>query len=141
MSRAWEVSTDLIDGWLGSLEDDEFERVLAALEYLAERGPTLGRPFVDTVEGSAHANMKELRPQGDSGRSALRLLFAFDLDSKAVILVAGDKAGNWKKWYSKNTPIADDLLTDHQDGLRRQNAEAKAAKKTAARKGKQGRRR
>ncbi|MET9327248.1 type II toxin-antitoxin system RelE/ParE family toxin [Tsukamurella sp. NPDC003166] len=118
MGGPWDIDTDLVDDWIRSLSTADFERVLAALEYLAERGPTTGRPFVDTVRGSQHANMKELRTQGDSSRSAFRLLFAFDLQSRAIVLVAGDKAGNWEKWYAKNIPIADALFTDHQAGLR-----------------------
>lgn len=62
--------------------------------------------------------MKELRPRPTSGGVYMRALFAFDLQSRAIMLVAGDKAGNWSKWYSTNIPIADDLLTEHQDKLR-----------------------
>ena len=67
---------------------------MAALEILRELGPQLGRPLVDTVTASRHKNMKELRP-GSSGRSELRLLFAFDPERRAIMLFAGDKAGNW----------------------------------------------
>ncbi|MCO5310254.1 MAG: type II toxin-antitoxin system RelE/ParE family toxin [Austwickia sp.] len=64
---------------------------------LQERGPALGRPLVDTVTASRHRNMKELRP-GSSGRSELRILFAFDPKRQAILLVAGDKAGDWQRW-------------------------------------------
>ena len=37
----------------------------------------------------------------------IRLLFAFDPDRKAVVVVAGDKTNSWKKWYTKNIPLAD----------------------------------
>lgn len=67
---------------------------------------------MDTVTASRHRNMKELRP-GSSGRSELRVLFAFDPERRAVTLVAGDKAGNWTRWYKKNIPVADDLFDDH----------------------------
>ncbi|MFT4188692.1 MAG: type II toxin-antitoxin system RelE/ParE family toxin [Aeromicrobium sp.] len=63
--------------------------------------------------------MKELRP-GSSGRSELRVLFAFDPKRQAILLVAGDKAGNWKRWYRKNIPIADKLLDHHLHTLREQ---------------------
>ena len=69
--------------------------MIAALELLQERGPQLGRPLVDTVKGSRHKNMKELRP-GTSGRSEVRMLFAFDSERRAIVLVAGDKSGDWK---------------------------------------------
>lgn len=56
--------------------------------------------------------MKELRP-GSSGQSELRLLFAFDPERSAIILVAGDKAGAWKRWYRQSIPKADDLFDEH----------------------------
>lgn len=51
--------------------------------------------------------MKELRP-ASAGRSEIRILFAFDPVRRAVLLVAGDKAGNWSHWYTKNIALADD---------------------------------
>ena len=50
--------------------------------------------------------MKELRP-GSSGRIEIRVLFVFDPERRAVLLVAGDKAGNWKGWYDEHIPVAD----------------------------------
>ena len=102
---------NLVEGWLKALDQDSYEQVVAALELLSERGPQLGRPLVDTVHGSRHKNMKELRP-GSAGRSELRVLFAFDPDRRAILLVAGDKAGNWQKWYKVNIPIADDRFDE-----------------------------
>lgn len=86
--------------------------MLATLELLAERGPQLGRPLVGTGVRSRHKNMKELRPRS-SGRSKLRVLFAFDSQRQVILLVAGEKAGKWSKWNAKNIPIADDLFDDH----------------------------
>ncbi len=94
--------------------------MIAAVELLGEHGPQLGRPLVDTVVGSRHKNMKELRP-GSSGRSELRILFAFDPRRKAILFVAGDKAGNWNKWYRTNIPIADDRFDDHLKNLKDEN--------------------
>jgi len=114
----WSVDVELIEEWLTALDQSSYEQVVAALELLAERGPQLGRPLVDSVVGSRHKNMKELRP-GSSGRSELRVLFAFDPERQAVLLVAGDKSGNWKKWYQANIPIADDRFTEHLNRLKR----------------------
>jgi len=86
--------------------------VVAALELLAERGPQLGRPLVDTVKASRYKNMKELRP-GSRGRSELGILFAFDVERNGVLLVAGDKSRDWKKWYEVNIPVADDRFDEH----------------------------
>ncbi|VBA60586.1 Putative toxin HigB2 [Mycobacterium attenuatum] len=56
------------------------------------------------------------------------MLFAFDIQSRAIMLVAGDKAGNWTKWYATNIPIADRLFTEHQEKLKKEAEAAKAAK-------------
>lgn len=88
------------------------------LELLAERGPGLGRPLVDSVVGSRHKNMKELRP-GSAGRSELRVLFAFDPERRAILLVAGDKAGSWKQWYRTSISLADDRFTEHLNRRRK----------------------
>lgn len=53
----------------------------------------------------------------------MRVLFAFDIRSRAIMLVAGDKAGNWQKWYTKNIPVAEELMSKHQDRLRKQMKE------------------
>jgi hypothetical protein len=99
--------------WADALSQDDQEALLAAIRVLRDEGPTLGRPLVDTVSGSRHANMKELRP-GSSGRTEVRVLFAFDQTRAAVMLVGGDKSSNWKRWYKANIAIADDRMDDHQ---------------------------
>ncbi|WP_427015941.1 type II toxin-antitoxin system RelE/ParE family toxin [Pseudarthrobacter sp. P1] len=114
----WKVDVGLVEAWLSDLADDSYAQVIAALELLAERGPQLGRPVVDTVVRSRHKNMKELLRPGSSGRSELRVLFAFDPRRHAILLVAGDKAGNWAKWYRTNIPLADDLFNDHLKTLK-----------------------
>lgn len=108
----WSVDLGPIVEWLTALDQDSRAQVVAAVELLEEHGPHLGRPLVDTVSGSRHKNMKELRP-GSSGRSELRILFAFDPLRRGILLVAGDKSGSWTRWYQKNIPLADDLLDDH----------------------------
>ncbi|PAW31190.1 diaminopimelate decarboxylase [Micrococcus luteus] len=113
----WEIETSLIQDWLLNLNDDDYDLVIAALEVLRSDGPGLGRPLVDTLTGSRHKNLKELRP-GSSGRTEIRILFAFDPRRQAILLVAGDKAGAWKKWYSKNIPIAEERFDAHLHALR-----------------------
>jgi len=114
----WEINTDLIEGWLDTLDDKTYIQVLAALEVLAADGPRLGRPLVDTVSDSRHRNMKELRP-GSGGRSEIRALFVFDPKRQAIFLIAGDKAGNWKRWYKVNIPKADDLFDQHIENIKK----------------------
>lgn len=86
--------------------------VSQAIEALSREGPALGRPLVDTVKGSALPNLKELRP-GSAGSSEVRLLFVFDPQRQAVILIGGDKAGNWRGWYRTAIPFAETAYADH----------------------------
>ncbi len=85
-----------------------YRSVAVAIEMLAEFGPGLGRPLVDTLRGSSICTLKELRPR--SGRDvSIRILFVFDPWSQAVLLVAGNKAGAWSRWYGgaiENAEIA-----------------------------------
>lgn len=112
----WIVDVTLVEDWLTELDQPSYQQVVAALELLAERGPLLGRPLVDTISGARHNNMKELRP-GSAGRSEIRVLFAFDSQRVAVLLVGGDKAGRWKSWYAENIQIADDRFDQHLQAL------------------------
>ena len=130
----WEVDVELLDDWLKSLDIDTYDQILAALQVLSHTGPGLGRPLVDTVVGSRHNNMKELRP-GSSGRSEVRILFAFDPKRRAILLVAGDKQGRWEQWYKTNIPIADDRYDEHLDKVKKQDEAANAAKKAPPAKG------
>lgn len=109
--------------WADGLEQADAEALLAAVRVLRDHGPTLGRPLVDTLKGSRHNNMKELRP-GSTGRTEIRVLFAFDLERRAILLVGGDKSDDWARWYESNIPIADDRFSEHQTML----ASAQAAK-------------
>jgi len=95
------------------LSDDDADRIAASLDELARRGPTLGRPFVDSIKGSRHHSMKELRSVGGH----LRALFAFDPHRRAVVLVGGDKTGDWRGWYARNITLADKLYDRHLRSL------------------------
>lgn len=118
LNGMWEVDVTLIADWLRSLDQTSYEQVIAALEVLRDRGPSLGRPLVDTITASRHRNMKELRP-GSVGRSEVRILFAFDPKRMAILLIAGDKAGSWTRWHKRNVPLADDLFDKHIRALRK----------------------
>nr|WP_239396949.1 type II toxin-antitoxin system RelE/ParE family toxin [Frankia sp. CiP3] len=91
---------------LRRLDPGNYRSVNAAIDMLAEGGPGLGRPLVDTLQGSTISNLKELRPR--SGRDvAIRVIFVFDPWSQAVLLVAGNKAGDWSRWYKTAIPAAE----------------------------------
>lgn len=84
----------------------------ARTDLIEEFGPGLGRPHVDTLEGSRHANMKELRFRADDG--VWRFAFAFDPARQAVILVGGDKSGgSERRFYQRLIARADDRFDDH----------------------------
>ncbi len=100
-----------------SLDDIDRTNVLASLLVLRQVGPQLGRPHADTVKGSSHSNMKELRIQ--SKGKPLRAFFAFDPERTGVVLCAGKKGGNDKRFYDEMIPVADREFTAHLDQLRR----------------------
>jgi hypothetical protein len=82
------------------------DELLAHAELLQRIGPSLGRPSVDTLNGSRHANMKELRFNADGG--VWRIAFAFDPDRHAILLVGGNKLGaDKKKFYRELIKEAD----------------------------------
>ncbi len=96
--------------WYASLDAKEQAGIEHSLALLIDGGPFLGRPHVDTVRASRFANMKELRTQ-HSGRP-YRILFAFDPDRTAMLLIGGDKTGD-ARWYARMIPIADRLYEEH----------------------------
>ena len=73
------------------LPEDVQDELLAHARMLQKFGPTLGRPWVDTLKGSHHANMKELRFKAADG--VWRVAFAFDPERRAILLVCGDLIG------------------------------------------------
>ena len=77
------------------------------MELLTKRGPAPGRPAVDRITGSRLHNLKELRP-GSAGKTEIRILFIFDPQRRAVLPVAGDKAGNRARWYRDAIKLAED---------------------------------
>jgi hypothetical protein len=107
---AWTVILlDEVTDWFFELvnrEPDTAEFVAATIDLLEADGPALGRPAVDSIDSSSIHNMKELRP-GSRGSSEIRILFVFDPARQAVLLVAGDKAGNWTRWYQDSIPLAE----------------------------------
>ena len=112
-ARAWEIEFHPeFEIWAGGLVQPDAEALLAALRILRDQGPALGRPLVDSVAGSRHRNMKELRP-GSTGRTEIRVLFAFDPERRAILLVGGDKSVDWSGWYDVNIPIADERFDAH----------------------------
>ena len=111
----WDVQLDEdFAAWLAGLDTEVRNEIIAHANLLREHGPRLGRPYVDTLKGSAFPNMKELRVQfrGDPWR----ILFAFDPNRAAILLIGGNKRGD-KRWYKKHLPIADEGFRRHLERL------------------------
>ena len=112
----WEVEyTDEFDQWWQTLTMTEQASLEASVRLLELHGPVLSRPHVDTVKGSRHANMKELRTQC-KGRP-LRTFFAFDPRRSAILLIGGDKTGD-DRFYERMLPMADKLYDDYLKEIR-----------------------
>jgi hypothetical protein len=114
---SWQVEyTDEFGAWWEDLTEDEQEQITAAVRVLEREGPALRRPLVDTIKQSKHQNMKELIPPA----SNIRILFAFDPRRTALLLIGGDKSGEWDRWYDRFIPVADDLFDEHLKTLEKE---------------------
>jgi hypothetical protein len=103
------------------------DELYAHASLLETFGPELGRPHVDTLYGSKHANMKELRFKADNG--VWRVAFAFDPERKAVLLVAGDKSGTReKRFYERLIKKADRRFDSHLVALKARKTKKKGKK-------------
>jgi hypothetical protein len=88
-----------------------------AIQHVIDgQGPDEGRPLVDRIRGSRIHNLKELRP-ASAGETEVRILFVFDPVRQMVLLVAGDKAGNWQRWYEVAIPLAEARYAEHLAAL------------------------
>jgi hypothetical protein len=92
------------------LHEDARTEILALTRLLQQFGPHLGRPRVVTLDGSRHANMKELRFSAADGE--WRVAFAFDPKRKAILLIAGDKSGGSEKRFYKQLIVKADQRFD-----------------------------
>lgn len=114
---SWSVTNyDDFDREFDALSEAVQDELLAHAAMLEVYGPQLGRPHADTLAGSRHPNMKELRFRADNG--AWRVAFAFDVDRHAILLVAGDKAGvAQKRFYKRLIATADRRFDRHLTAL------------------------
>lgn len=105
---------DEFDAEFRALAEDVQDSLLAAAKAVQIAGPKAGRPHVDTLKGSKHANMKELRFVANAGREIWRAALAFDPDRAAIVLVAGEKQGrNQVLFYKRLIKIADRRFDSH----------------------------
>ena len=103
-------------------EFDEFstevqDELLVHALLLEKFGPQLGRPAVDTLKGSKHTNMKELRFRTKGG--VWRVAFAYDPKRQAILLVAGNKTGvSEKRFYKQLIRKADERFSTYLSSLK-----------------------
>jgi hypothetical protein len=116
----WKVEyTDEFGLWWRSLTEQEQIDLVASVELLERFGPQLPRPHADTIKGSKHSNMKELRTQSQ-GRP-LRTFYAFDPRRCAILLIGGDKTGD-NRFYEKMIPLADRLYDEYLEELKKEGS-------------------
>lgn len=111
-------TTDTFDEWFDAQDDTDRASVLASMMVPRERGSMLSRPYADTVNGSSHSNMKELRVQ--SKGDPIRAFFAFDPKRRGILLYAGNKTGDEKRFCEVMIPIADREFTAHLEKLKKE---------------------
>ena len=120
---------DDFDAEFQALQEGLQDELLAHANLLAEFGPNLGRPTVDTLKGSEHPNMKELRFAW-SGQ-VWRVAFAFDPKRQAILLVGGDKGGaDQRLFYKRLLMLADSRYKDHLASISSTTKESIHGKKT-----------
>lgn len=114
----WEIKyTDELGVWWAALSEAEQESIDFSVRLLAEKGPHLGFPHTSGIATSKHSHMRELRVQHE-GRP-YRVLYAFDPQRSAILLIGGDKTGD-VRWYETHVPVADRLYDTHLETLRKE---------------------
>jgi hypothetical protein len=98
---SWEIQmSEQVANFLEAQPVEVQERIDMVLQVLSAEGPSLGRPLADSIVGSRIKNLKELRISS-SRDSAIRILYCFTNSRIALLLVAGDKSGQWSTWYQE----------------------------------------
>ena len=117
----WDVEfTDEFEQWWKGLEESKQIKIAAGVRLLEEYGPDLPYPMSSGVGASRHSHMRELRIQVQ--RRPVRILYAFNPERTAILLLGGDKTGD-DRWYETNLPIADRLYDGHLEELKKENPE------------------
>jgi hypothetical protein len=113
-SRAMLTSAEFAS-WSDALDPERRAAIHATLRRIVAAGPTQGRPLVDVVHRSRLHKLKEARIDRST-----RVLFAFDSNQDAIMLVGGDKRGKWNRWYPSNIELAENLYLKHERSIGRE---------------------
>jgi len=121
MPSNWEVLLhDAFTEELEQLDEDLQDELFAHAKLLANYGPHLGRPTVDTLKGSSYFNMKEMRFSWQ--QEVWRVAFAFDPHRQAILLVGGNKCGvNQSRFYKRLIDVAEQRYQEHLQNLNQTN--------------------
>lgn len=95
--------------WFDGLSLQEARAVQRKVQMLEEKGVTLDHPHTSALRRSRHG-LRELRVQ--AGGHPLRVIYAFDRERAAILLLGGDKTGDGR-FYEQIIPQADDLFDAH----------------------------
>jgi len=108
--------TQEYEDWF-SVQDEENQIIInAKILVLAEFGPNLGRPYVDTIKGSKYKKLKELRFKNK--KSVFRILFIFDNSRDCWLLIGGNKKGkNQDDFYRKLIKLAEEIIENNPEIL------------------------
>ena len=108
--------TNEFEEWFVAQKEDHKMAINAKAILLAEFGPNLGRPYVDTLQGSKYANLKELRVKFKN--AVIRILFCFNKSRDCWILIGGDKKGkNEKRFYREIINKAEEIIDKYPEIL------------------------
>ena len=110
-----------------ALPEDVQDELQAIIDVLEQLGPQMGRPRVDTLKGSKHANMKEIR--FDAADGVWRFAFAFDPNRQAIVLCGGDKSGGSESRFYRQLITKADKRFDAHIAKVKQEKETKERKK------------
>ncbi len=105
------IGTDEFTTWFESLTDEQAEKIVLVVDMLAEQGVSLLFPYSSKINGSKHSGMRELRTSQAGDR--LRVLYIFDPERQAILLVGGVKTGKGNRWYETAVRLADRLYDEY----------------------------
>jgi len=118
----WSIEyTQEYEDWFSAQEEDNKVAINAKVILLSEFGPHLGRPYVDAIQGSKYANLKELRVKHKN--TVFRILFCFDKRRNCWLLIGGNKKGkNEKPFYKNIIREAEKLIAKYPEILEEEDA-------------------
>jgi hypothetical protein len=118
----WPIEyTKEYEDWFSLQEEDNKVAINTKVILLSEFGPQLGRPYVDTIQGSKYRNLKELRINFKN--AVIRILFCFNNKRKCWLIIGGNKKGkNEDDFYAKLIKQAEDLIDKYPEILEEKDA-------------------